>query len=65
MVGAHGVLVHEQNRQFRERMDPELIEGKAGKSDQGRIVSLDARLVADVDAHVRAPRSGRIITAIA
>ena len=41
------------------------IKGKAGKSDEGRIVSLDARLVADVDAHVRAPRSGRIFTATA
>jgi hypothetical protein len=46
-------------------MDPELIKGKAGKSDEGRIVSLDARLVADVDAHVRSPWSGRMVTATA
>jgi hypothetical protein len=46
-------------------MDPELIKSEARESDEGHIVSLDARLVADVDAHVRASTSARIIPAIA
>jgi hypothetical protein len=46
-------------------MDPELIKSKARKSDEGHIVSLDARLVADIDAHVRASTIARIILATA
>jgi hypothetical protein len=46
-------------------MDPELVEGKRRKPDQSSIVNLDAGLVADVDAHIRAPHRARITTAIA
>ena len=46
-------------------MDPELVEGKRREPDQSRIVNLDAGLVADVDAHIRAPNRARITPAIA
>jgi hypothetical protein len=46
-------------------MDAELIEGKGRKSDEAHIIGLDARLIADVDAHVRASTSARIIPATA
>jgi hypothetical protein len=46
-------------------MDSELVEGERCESDQGGIVNVDAGLVADVDAHIRAPNRARITRAIA
>src|SRR5687768_6138637 len=65
VVRAHRAFVHQQDRELRQGMDPELVESERGKPDQSRIVNLDAGLVADVDAHIRAPDRARITTAIA
>jgi hypothetical protein len=45
-------------------MDSQLIQRKSREAYQPRIVGVDARLVADIDTHIRGTSSSRILLVI-
>jgi hypothetical protein len=51
----HGRLVHEQDGQFRLRVDVQLFEDEARQCHQAGLVHLDAGFVVNFDAHACSP----------